>query len=83
MVARKQSVDAVDIIVPPYLHCEMVIKAAAAGKHVYVEKPMVGAHVPSDYLFSQSAPSQASLSAHGLNSPVCFCRPVHSVNVAR
>ena len=33
--------DAVDIIVPPFLHSEMVIKAAAAGKHVYVEKPMV------------------------------------------
>lgn len=37
----KQSVDAVDIIVPPFLHHEMVTKAAAAGKHVYVEKPMV------------------------------------------
>ena len=33
-------IDAVDIVTPPFLHAGMTIAAAAAGKHVYVEKPM-------------------------------------------
>ncbi len=33
-------VDAVVIAVPPFLKREMTIKAAQAGKHVFVEKPM-------------------------------------------
>ena len=37
-----QSVDAVDIIVPPYLHKELVIKAAEAKKHVYVTHSLRG-----------------------------------------
>lgn len=33
-------IDSVDLVVPPFLHAEMAVKAAAAGKNVYVEKPM-------------------------------------------
>ena len=33
-------IDVVDLVVPPFLHAEMAIAAAQAGKHVYVEKPM-------------------------------------------
>lgn len=33
-------VDVVDICVPPWSHTEFVIKALAAGKHVFCEKPM-------------------------------------------
>lgn len=33
-------VDAVYIATPPHLHCEQTLLAAAAGKHVLVEKPM-------------------------------------------
>ena len=33
-------IDAVDIVTPPFLHADMTLAAAAAGKHIYVEKPM-------------------------------------------
>ncbi len=33
-------IDAVDLVTPPFVHAEMAIAAARAGKHVYVEKPM-------------------------------------------
>ncbi len=37
------ALDAVDMVVigaPNYLHCEITCKAAAAGKHIVVEKPL-------------------------------------------
>ena len=37
---RDPDVDAVDICTPHPLHCPMAIRAAEAGKHVLVEKPM-------------------------------------------
>ena len=33
-------IDAVDIIAPPFVHHEIAVAAAEAGKHVYCEKPM-------------------------------------------
>jgi predicted dehydrogenase len=37
---RDDSIDAVDICVPNFLHSKVAIAAAEAGKHVLVEKPM-------------------------------------------
>jgi predicted dehydrogenase len=37
---RDPSVDVVDICLPPYLHAEVAVAAAAAGKHVFCEKPL-------------------------------------------
>src|SRR5262249_46631722 len=36
------TVDAVDLCVPSHLHAPMAVEAAAAGKHVIVEKPLTG-----------------------------------------
>ena len=33
-------VDAVDVVTPEHLHLDPVLKAVAAGKHVFVEKPL-------------------------------------------
>jgi predicted dehydrogenase len=33
-------VDAVDVALPHHLHCEAIVAAAAAGKHVMTEKPL-------------------------------------------
>mgnify|MGYP001341178037 CR=1 FL=1 len=37
-------IDAVDIVLPHFLHADMTIAAARAGKHIYVEKPMARTH---------------------------------------
>ncbi|MCB0183077.1 MAG: Gfo/Idh/MocA family oxidoreductase, partial [Caldilineaceae bacterium] len=39
-VIARRDVDAVSVCMPPYQHAEIVAAAAAAGKHVLVEKPM-------------------------------------------
>ncbi len=38
--ALLNDVDVVDICTPTYLHCEMVLQAAQAGKHIVCEKPL-------------------------------------------
>jgi predicted dehydrogenase len=38
----RTDVDVIDLCVPVHLHKEMLIAAAAAGKHVVCEKPLVG-----------------------------------------
>ena len=37
---RRPDVDIVDISVPTYLHREIAVEAARAGKHIFCEKPM-------------------------------------------
>jgi predicted dehydrogenase len=39
-VIERSDVDAISICMPPYQHAEIALAAAAAGKHVLVEKPM-------------------------------------------
>lgn len=39
---RDPEIEVIDIITPPFLHCDMAIKALQAGKHVIVEKPLTG-----------------------------------------
>jgi predicted dehydrogenase len=38
----RDDIDAVDVCVPPALHHELAIRAADAGKHVVMEKPLTG-----------------------------------------
>ena len=40
-------IDAVDIITPPALHEDMIIRAMRAGKHVICEKPLTGFFAPA------------------------------------
>ncbi len=39
-ILERADVDVVDICLPTYLHCEYVLKAAKAKKHILCEKPM-------------------------------------------
>jgi hypothetical protein len=42
MLADEQNLDVVDLCVPTYVHAEYIVRAAQAGKHVIVEKPLTG-----------------------------------------
>jgi predicted dehydrogenase len=45
----RQDIDVVDICTPPALHHEFAIRAANAGKHIIMEKPLTGYFgVPGD-----------------------------------
>ena len=37
---KDPEIDLVELLVPHYLHCPMTVQAAAAGKHISVQKPM-------------------------------------------
>ena len=37
---RDNTIDLIDICLPPFLHAEVAIKALQAGKHVFCEKPL-------------------------------------------
>lgn len=39
-VVARDDIDIVDVSTPGLMHCEMVVEAAAAGKHVVCEKPL-------------------------------------------
>jgi len=41
LLARKD-IDAIDVCTPPALHHEIAIRAAEAGKHIIMEKPLTG-----------------------------------------
>ncbi|HOA19800.1 MAG TPA: Gfo/Idh/MocA family oxidoreductase [Sedimentibacter sp.] len=39
---KDDEIDLIDIVTPPYLHKDMIIRAVNAGKHVICEKPLTG-----------------------------------------
>ena len=53
-----RGVDVVDLCVPTSLHAPLAIKAARAGKHVIVEKPLTGFFAPA------STPMPSDLEDH-------------------
>jgi len=51
---RMENVDAVDICVPHYLHAEIAVAAAEAGKHILLEKPIATTLEDADRIISAS-----------------------------
>jgi predicted dehydrogenase len=54
-------VDVVDICLPPYLHAEVAIAAAQAGKHVFCEKPLALTTTEADAMVQAAAAAQRQL----------------------
>ena len=47
-MCQRDDLDVIDLATPPYLHLEQVLAALDAGKHVIVEKPLVGSLKDTD-----------------------------------
>lgn len=65
--ARWPGVDAVDICLPTYLHVDAILEAAAAGRHVFCEKPL-------GLRPSEAAAATEACRRAGVKLQVGFCR---------
>jgi len=63
-VVAREDVDVVDISVPQYLHHEMAITAARAGKHLFCEKPMALNTIEAEAMLREA---EAAKVVHYLN----------------
>ncbi len=52
-IIANHDLDAIDVCLPTYLHCEATIEAARAGKHVLCEKPMALSLNDCDQMISE------------------------------
>ena len=47
-VLEDKTIDLVELLTPHHLHCPMTVQAAAAGKHISVQKPMALSALEAD-----------------------------------
>jgi predicted dehydrogenase len=65
-VIARDDIDVVDIVTPPSSHAEIAIAALAAGKHVFVEKP-IGNDLADADLMQAAAAKAATVTQVGFN----------------
>jgi predicted dehydrogenase len=65
-------------LTPPTVHADMIIKASAAGKHVYTEKPVSATTAMARVAIAQSLRSGVRLGS----APDTFLGPVHQTSRA-
>jgi predicted dehydrogenase len=53
-MVRRDDVDIVDISAPPYLHYDIALEAARAGKHVFCEKPLALTYAQAKEMYEVS-----------------------------
>lgn len=61
---KDDMIDMVELLVPHYLHCEMVVWACEAGKHVSVQKPMALSLEECDRMISAAKKSGVKLKVY-------------------
>ena len=61
-VLADDSIDLIDICLPPHLHFEMSMAALKAGKHVVCEKPLCTSLRDADALAAQAEASRRTVS---------------------
>jgi predicted dehydrogenase len=52
-IVNDKDVEAVIVLTPPHHHCEPIVAAAKAGKHVYCEKPMTPTIEEADAMIAE------------------------------
>jgi predicted dehydrogenase len=84
LLARPE-IEAIDLCVPPALHHEFAIRAAEAGKHIIMEKPLtgyfgepgdpepIGRHVPRSHMRAGAIRNAEAVRAAVARSGVRFC----------
>ncbi len=60
-VLDRQDIDAVDVCTHPAPHCEVVVAAAQAGKHILVEKPMCRNVAEADEMIAAADDAKVTL----------------------
>ena len=70
----RDDVQGVLVAVPQFLHCEITVDAAAAGKHVFTEKPMATCVAECDRMIAAGREHGVKL----MVGQVCRFHPVHS-----
>ncbi len=83
MLAR-DDIDLIDVCMPQHMHRDLVIAAAAAGKHILCEKPI--AAVPADAAAAVAAAEQAGVTrpwAPFATVPPGRCTPASGTSTSR
>lgn len=57
----RDDIDFVDICTPEFLHCEQVVAAAEAGKHILCEKPMAASVAEADRMIAAAKANDVML----------------------
>ena len=79
-VLARDDVDAVDICAPNALHAELAVAAAAAGKHVLVEKPMATTVADADAMVAAAKSAGVVLmAAHNLRFAAPYAAAARAV----
>jgi predicted dehydrogenase len=65
-VVGREDIDIVDICTPPDSHCEIALAAIAAGKHVFVEKPIANSIAEAESMV-QAAETAGVITQVGFN----------------
>ncbi|MBN2148740.1 MAG: Gfo/Idh/MocA family oxidoreductase [Anaerolineales bacterium] len=60
-VLEDKEVDVVELLTPHHLHCSMTVQAAAAGKHISVQKPMALSAAEADEMIGAAQKAAVTL----------------------
>lgn len=69
-IVNDKDVKAVMVLTPPHHHCEPVVAAAKAGKHVYCEKPMAPTIEEADAMIAACSDAMDARTSSGIRSGV-------------
>ena len=73
----KKAFDMVVLGVPNQVHCQVTVDAAAAGKHIVLEKPMCLNLSEADQMLAACRKAKVKLVSAGMPAPYCARTNTH------